>query len=66
MTQSRLAEMERRMVRNMVTLGIGMLVAGPLLGFFAPFGFVIGPVVGVLGILSIVRASMLSSRSKNL
>lgn len=62
--QSRLGEMERRMVRNMVTLGIAMLVAGPLIGFFAPFGFVLGPIVGVLGILSIVRAVVLSGKSK--
>jgi len=64
MSQNHLKEMERRMIRNMVTLGVAMVVAGPLLGFFAPFGFLLGPIVGVLGILSIVRASMLAGRSK--
>jgi hypothetical protein len=56
--------MERRMVRNMITLGIGMIAAGPIMWFFMPFGFVFGTASFVLGILSIVRASTLASRSK--
>jgi hypothetical protein len=65
MTESRLVEMERRMIRNMLTLGIAMLAAGPLMFFFAPFGFVIGPAFFVIGILSVVRAGTLASKSKN-
>ena len=64
MAQSRLGEMERRMVRNMITLGIAMIAAGPIMWFFMPFGFVFGTASLVLGILSIVRASMLHGKSK--
>lgn len=64
MTQSRLGEMERRMIRNMLTLGIGMIASGPALWMFMPFGFIFGPALLVLGILCVVRAATLSSKSK--
>ena len=62
MSESRLIEMQRRMIWNLTTLGFGMIAAGPLAWFFAPMGFVLGPVFLVLGILSLIRASMLRDK----
>lgn len=52
------------MIRNMLTLGIGMIASGPVLWMFMPFGFIFGPALLVLGILCVVRAATLSSKSK--
>jgi len=56
---SRLEEMERRMIRNYITLGVGMIVAAPVLWLVAPLGGIVGIGSLVLGILSVVRASTL-------
>ncbi len=61
MNEERLQAMQRRMIRNMTTLGISMIAAGPIAWFFAPLGFALGPAFVVFGILSVVRASQLRS-----
>jgi hypothetical protein len=64
--QARLGEMERRMLRNYMATGIGLTLGGPALMIApVPFGFWIGLLVLVVGILSIVRAASLSSNIKN-
>ncbi|MEO8705864.1 MAG: hypothetical protein ABI867_37885 [Kofleriaceae bacterium] len=60
--QDRFAEMQKRMLRNYMATGVTMIVAAPLLFFLAPAGLYIGTLVGVLGILSVVRASTLGKK----
>ena len=52
------------MVRNYMTSGIGMIVASPVVFFLAPFGLFLGSAVAVIGIITVVRAGMLSSELK--
>ena len=67
MNEDRLREMQRRMLRNYRNGGIIMLVLSPLLWLFAPLGagVFLGGLTFVLGILSIVRATTLSSGMKS-
>ena len=60
--ENRLQQMEKRMVRNYLTGGIGMLVVSPLVFFI--LSSVLGIVLAVAGIITIVRAAMLSDRAK--
>jgi hypothetical protein len=62
--QDRFAEMQQRMLRNYRNAGIGMIVASPVLFIVAPFGMFVGPLVGVLGILSVARAASLAGNMK--
>ena len=59
--ESRLQAMEKRMVRNYLASGIGMLVVSPGVFFLSS---ILGIVLAVAGILSIIRAATLSDRSK--
>jgi uncharacterized membrane protein HdeD (DUF308 family) len=65
MAMQGLEDMQRRMLRSYMTTGIGLTVAGPVM-MFLPFtmSFWIGLLLLVVGILSIVRAGMLSSQVK--
>lgn len=56
-----LEEMQRRMLRNYMATGIGLTVAGP---FLMLLSLLLGVIVLVVGIMSIVRAGMLSSQIK--
>jgi hypothetical protein len=62
--QNRFAEMEKRMVRNYLTGGIGMIAASPVVFLLAPFGLFLGTGVLVIGIITVVRAATMSSKSK--
>ena len=66
MDTRRLQEMQQRMVRNYMTSGIGMIVASPIVFFLAPFGLFLGTAVAVIGIITVVRAAMLSGELKKL
>jgi len=63
--QERLQEMEQRMLRNYMMTGIGLTVAGPVM-MILPFTMStwIGLLLVVVGILSIARAAVLSSKMK--
>lgn len=57
-----LEEMQRRMLRNYMATGIGLTIAGPPVLIFV--NWILGGIVLVVGIISIVRAGMLSSQLK--
>ena len=54
MDEEGLRRMRGRMIRNKRTMGIALLAMSPAFYVFAPFGFVIAPALGALGILTIV------------
>lgn len=58
----RLKEMERRMVRNYLMTGIGMVVVSPLI--FLAVSSIVGIILAVAGIISIIRAATLAGPSK--
>jgi hypothetical protein len=60
----RMREMQERNIQQVMTLGVAGVISAPLFGFFVPFGFIIGPIAGALGIVMIVQSVRLKASLK--